>query len=438
MNQRKRKSQYRRLSMTAGSFLLVAALAAGCASPKTTDTVASTQSDTKSVKVAAVTKQSMGDPKEQIADVVAASQVDVSPKVDGQVLQVLKKRGDVVQQGEVIFKLDTKDAILQKQKSEVALKSAEDALQKTSEDLNNSRTELQNSITKAQQQLDNVTKDYNKMHNDYDAGLVTKHQLEQSEMQVNNAQLDLQNLQNKLDAMDKTNGLASAQSQVDSARISIQDIDNTLDNYEVKAPTSGVLTDLSIEVGQTLARGSKVGQVQQIDPIKIKADLSETAAQLARGKQELSFYSADNPGRILKGRVTYLADVMNSQTKSFPLELEVSNTDGYLKPGTRVQVQLTTQEEQQVIAVPSLSIVREGSDAFVFLLKGGQAVKTPVKLGRINETYQEVLEGVKAGDELVVSGQHQLKDGQKVTAVKEQTTDMKKDTANEPAKTTTP
>ncbi|WP_064745644.1 efflux RND transporter periplasmic adaptor subunit [Paenibacillus sp. UNC451MF] len=438
MNQRKRKRQYRQLSMTAGTLLVVAALAAGCASPKTTDPMASAQSDNKTVKVASVGKQSMGDPKEQVADVVAASQVDISPKVDGQVLQMLKKRGDVVQQGEVILKLDTKDAVLQQQKSEVALKSAEDALQKTTEDLNNSRTELQNSIVKSQQQLDNVTKDYNKMHNDFDAGLVTKRQLEQSEMQVNSAQLDLQNLQNKLDAMDKTNGLASAQSQVDSARIGVQDINNTMENYEVKSPITGVLTDLSIEVGQTLARGSKAGQVQQIDPIKIKAELSESAAQLARGKQELSFYSADNPTRIMKGRVTYLADVMNSQTKSFPLELEVANSDGYLKPGTRVQVQLTSQEEQRVVAVPSLSIVREGSDAFVFLLNGDQAVKKPVKLGRINDTYQEVLEGVKVGDELIVSGQHQLKDGQKVTAVKEQTKDMKKETAKEPDKTTTP
>ncbi|MCS7458975.1 efflux RND transporter periplasmic adaptor subunit [Paenibacillus doosanensis] len=404
---------------TASMVMVVAALAAGCASPKTASPNAAAQTDTKTVKTAAVDKQSMGDPKEQVADIVAASEVDISPKADGQVLEIVKKRGDTVQQGEVIFRLDQKDALLQKDKSEVALKSAEDALQKASEDLTNSKTELQNSIAKAQQQLDSVTKDYNKMHNDYDAGLVTKRQLEQSEMQVNSAQLDLQNLQNKLDAMDKTNGLASAQSQVDSAKLSLQDIDNTLDNYAVKAPISGVLTDLSVEVGQSVARGGKVGQVQQLDPIKIKADLSEAAAALVKGKQELSFYSADNPDKLLQGRVTYLADVMNSQTKSYPLELEVANADGYLKPGSRVQIQLTSKEEQMVIAVPSLSIVREGSDAFVFILKGDQVEKRPIKLGRVNETYQEVLDGVKAGEQVVVSGQHQLKDGQKVTVAQD-------------------
>ncbi|ULL18085.1 efflux RND transporter periplasmic adaptor subunit [Paenibacillus sp. H1-7] len=425
MNQRKRNLQRRALTRTAGMLLLAAALAAGCSAPKAAPQAAAT--DTKTVKVTPVGKQSMGDPKEQVADVVAASQVDISPKADGQVLEIVKKRGDLVQQGDVIFRLDTKDALLQKKKSEVALQSAQDTLQKSTEDLANSKTELQNSIAKAQQQLDNVTKDYNKMHNDYDAGLVTKRQLEQSQMQVNNAQLDLQNLQNKLDAMQKTNGLAAAQSQVDSAKIGLQDINNTLANYEVKAPIAGVLTDLNVEVGAMIARGGKVGQVQQIDPIKVKAELSESAAKLARGKQELTFYSADNPTKLLKGRVTYLADVMNAQTKSFSLELEAVNTDGYLKPGTRVQVQLNSVEEQQVIAVPSLSIVREGSNAFVFILKGDTVEKRPVKLGRVNETYQEIVEGLTLGEELVVSGQHHLKDKQKVAAVKEQEKDQTKD-----------
>lgn len=77
-------------------------------------------------------------------------------------------------------------------------------------------------------------------------------------------------------------------------------------------------------------------------------------------------------------------------------------------------MELTTVAEENVIAVPSLSIVREGSETFVMLSNAGTAEKRAVKLGRINGVYQEVQEGLKEGETVVVSGQHTLSDGQKI------------------------
>jgi multidrug efflux pump subunit AcrA (membrane-fusion protein) len=98
------------------------------------------------------------------------------------------------------------------------------------------------------------------------------------------------------------------------------------------------------------------------------------------------------------------------------LKLLADGADGELKPGQRVQVQLTTEAEELVVAVPSLSIVREGADTFVYLDQASTAEKRPVQLGRVNGIYQEVLSGLKEGEQLVVSGQHTLKDGQAIKA----------------------
>ncbi|TDF92337.1 efflux RND transporter periplasmic adaptor subunit [Paenibacillus piri] len=403
---------------TAGLLIIVAALAAGCSTAKVADTSAAAQLQNRPIKVAAISSQSMGDPKEQVADVLSLSQVDVIPKADGQVVEVVKKKGDTVQKGDIIVRIDTKDVALQLEKSQSSLNSAEQSLAKSREDLDNNKTELRNSLMKAQSQLDTAQKDYNKMRNDFDAGLATKKQLDQAEVQMNNARRDAELLQDKLNSLDSTNALAAQQAQVDSARIALQDANNTMDNYAVKSTIDGVITDLTAEVGMSVSRSAKIGQVQQTDMLKIKADLTESAAKLARNKSELTFYSANNPGVKPKAKVTYLAEVINAQTKTFPIELEFANTDGSLKPGTRVQLQLTTEQEEMALAVPSLSIVREGSDTFVFILNGDKVEKRKVSLGRIKDANQEVLDGVKAGEQVVVSGQHQLKDGQKVEVAK--------------------
>jgi RND family efflux transporter MFP subunit len=420
MNKSKARGKMLRGAQVAGLLLVVTAVAAGCSAASGKEQSTAAQLQNKPIKVAAINSQSMGDPKEQVADVTAINQVDVIPKADGQVIEVLKKKGDYVQKGEVILKIDTKDVALQMEKSQSSLNSAQQALTKSTEDLANSKTEMQNSVAKSQSVLDNALKDYNKMHNDYDAGLVTKKQLEQAEIQYNNASRDLELLQDKLNSLESTNALSAQQAQVDSARIALQDAGNTLDNYAVKSTIDGVLSDLTAEVGMTISRSSKIGQVQQTDKLKIKADLTESAAKLVKNKQELVFYSAGNPSVKQKAKITYLADMMNAQTKMYTIELEVTNNaDTSIKPGSRVQLQLTNEQEEMALTVPSLSIVREGSDAFVFILKNDSTVeKRKVKLGRVKEANQELLEGVKSGEQVVVSGQHQLKDGQKVEVAK--------------------
>lgn len=401
---------------TAGALLLAAALA-GCSAggKEAAAPVAADASAVPSVKVESIAKHSMGDPREQVANVNASVQLDVVSLADGKVLEVLKKNGESVTEGEVLVRIDPKTAESQKEKAESALDSARQSLTKSTEDLQMSKNDLQNTIAKAETQLAELEKDYNKLRNDYDAGLVTKRQVEQAANQLDSTRRDVEATRQKLASLNSTNSLAALQSQVETSQLTLQDAEDALDNYAIEAPASGVLTDLNADIGMNMARGAKVGVVQGIDKVKIKADLTESAAKLARGKQELVFYSADNPSAKQTAKVTYLAELINTQTKMFPLELEADNANGALKPGSRVQVQLTTPEEETVTAVPTLSIVREGGDTFVYVVKGDQTEKRQVKLGRLNGAYQEVLEGVQPAEQLVVSGQHQLKDGQKVT-----------------------
>lgn len=393
---------------TAGVAFLGAALLVGCSAAPVEQTDA-TQSTVKSVKVAPIEKKSIGEPAEQVADVASSVQIDVVTKASGDVLSILKKRGDRVEQGEVLFRLDPTDVLIAKEKAQIAISSTREQMVKGRQDLESSKLELRNGIAKLEISINDTEKTFNKLRNDYDMGLATKIQVEQMESQLQSMRLDLESTRSKLASLENTNSLAQLEQALQTAEVTVRETDRTLEHMEVKAAVSGILTDLPIEIGTFLPAGTQAAKLQQIDPITIKAELSESAAALVRGKQELTFYVPGTTDK-LQGKVIYLADVMSANSKSYSLELEAPNPNHVLKPGMKAQVLLAEAEDQIVVVIPSLSVVREGSDTFVFILNGDKVEKRKVQLGRLNGTDQEALSGVKEGEQLVVSGQHQLKD----------------------------
>jgi HlyD family secretion protein len=403
-------------------LVLSSALIVGCTSKAAgpVGTPGAQEQQIKTVKIAKVSKQKIGDPQEQIGDVVSSIQLDIVTKSGGEVVEILKKRGEKVSKGDILFKLDSSDIELQKEQSLVSVKSASAGLTKAREDLANARTELVNTITKTEQSTNDTEEDYNKAHNDYDLGLITKEELDQAETKLNNAKLDLQIYQKRLTTMDNTNSLATAEMQLESAQLGVRSADKALSNTEVKAPASGILTDFGVELGMTVPPSFKVGQVQQTDPLKIKAELTDLTANLVRGKSQLTFYIPGSTDKMT-ANISFLSEVMNAQTKAYDLELEVPNTDGKIKPGAKAQILLTDDIDQVVPVVPTLSLVREGGDSFLFVLVGDTVQKRKVELGRLSETNQEIISGVKTDETIVVSGQHQLKDQEKVKVAKEDT-----------------
>ncbi|MDB5055476.1 MAG: subunit of efflux transporter [Bacilli bacterium] len=406
-----------------GSFLLVAAMIlttalAGCAAPQKPLAKPVSTSDKKIVKVSKAVKQKVGNPIEQVADISASVQMDVVLKASGDVKSILKKKGDEVKTGDVIIQLDKKDEMATRVKTELSVEIAEQSLKKSQVDLVNNMNDMQNNITKAQQQIDVQTKDLNKLKNNYDAGLVDKKLVDQAQLQLDNALKDLESQKNKLAVYDQIDILVPQKIQVETARLALADIDKALDYFDVKAPASGILTDMTAVIGTTVSQNSKIGVIQTIDPVTIKTALTEDYAALVRGKTQLGFYLADKPDQKLNAKITYLANILDTQSRTYALELTADNLDKSLKPGMKVELQLTDVSQQQVLTVPTNSIIREAGDTFVFVYANGQVEKRKVTIGRMEDTTQEVLTGVNLDEQVVVTGQNQLKDKQQVELAK--------------------
>ncbi|GIO44471.1 efflux RND transporter periplasmic adaptor subunit [Paenibacillus apis] len=324
---------------------------AGCTQSESPETEAQQIVQTPSVKISQADVRSIGEPQETIALVISSEERDIVVKASGEVLESLKKRGDQITKGELLFELDPTDVKLQQQKAQIALRTAQQSLK--------------------------------------DANFANQNDPE---------------------------ALQPLKDQIQLAQIDMQQLERTLKNYKVTAPISGVLTDFSVESGMTVSQGI-VGKIQQINPIKLTASITEENRKLIEGKEELAFYAPDMPGQLYTGKIVYLADIMDTQLRTYTLELQSDNAKLALKPGTKVQLRLTDEVEQEVLTIPTTAIIREESNTFVFTFADGKVEKRHVQLGRLNGMYQEVTDGLKQDEQVVVSGQHQLKDQQAVNAV---------------------
>ncbi|MGG4144906.1 efflux RND transporter periplasmic adaptor subunit [Paenibacillus algorifonticola] len=387
--------QERRSKAALAAVFAMALMAAGCSSAAPAAEETAVEQQVTVIKTEAAAKHSMGDPREQVAEVSASVRLDIPTMASGKIARVLKSNGDTVKKGEAIIQLESNLAVLDRKRAETSLSAAEQSLVKAKQDIASSRSTLLNNIASLETQYIQAS-----------AG--------DDQNLIDAARRNLESAKQQLADLDNGSSLAGLQSQIDAARLAVEQADLQLDSYQITAPASGTITDFAVSEGMTINAGTVVAVVQNVKQISIKTELSEPAAGLARGKSELVYYNSENPSVKKKAKVVYLASVPNAKTRMYALELTTDNADGSLKPGSRVQVELTTVAEENVIAVPSLSIVREGSETFVMLSNAGTAEKRAVKLGRVNGVYQEVLEGLKEGETVVVSGQHTLSDGQKI------------------------
>ncbi len=114
-------------------------------------------------------------------------------------------------------------------------------------------------------------------------------------------------------------------------------------------------------------------------------------------------------GQTFQGRVSYIGDIVNPDTRTITVRTEVANERQLLKPGMFAHVDIVLDEGQQVLVVPSAAVLEEGDRKIVFVKQEGHFVRRQIATGALYRNCYQVLGGLKPGEEVVVQGNHELK-----------------------------
>lgn len=183
----------------------------------------------------------------------------------------------------------------------------------------------------------------------------------------------------------------------------------------IYAAFDGVVQQRQASLGEYVAAGAPVAEIVKINPLRLRADVPERDATAVRAGQTVRL-TVDGVSREYTGRVTRLAPSITERTRVLAVEADIPN-DGMLRAGSFARATIVTNATAPALTVPAAAIVKFAGIEKVVVIKKGKAAEKPVTTGRRTGAYIEILSGLEAGDEVVLSPVN-VRTGQSVTVTR--------------------
>ena len=214
---------------------------------------------------------------------------------------------------------------------------------------------------------------------------------------------------------------ALSQADYDLAKLSLEitkkTYNNLLENTYLRSPINGVVTARNYDQGDMYAMTQPIFVVEQITPVKMLINLSESLFTQVHQGMEFNIEVEAYPNEVFKGKVNLIYPTVNAATHTFTVEVVSQNTDQRLRPGMFARV-IASFGINHHIVVPDVAVVKQqgSGEHFIYVLNADNTVTyTKVELGRRLGNRYEIVSGINEGDLIVTEGQARLKNGTTVT-----------------------
>ena len=175
------------------------------------------------------------------------------------------------------------------------------------------------------------------------------------------------------------------------------------------APISGKIIEHNAILGAMVDQESEILTIMDPSVVCIHADIYERDIAKIRIGQEVEATVPAYPGEAFKGKISFISDVLNEETRTITVRSEIANKEYKLKPGMFADINIFLNHQNDTLVLPQEAVLDEGEDHIVFLKVDGKYIPRIIKTGVRNGTYVEVLAGIPEGSEVVTKGNFQLK-----------------------------
>ena len=325
-----------------------------------------------SVTVAEVKTQNVPIQIREVGTVVVYESVAVKARLDSQLMEVLVKDGQHVNQGDLMFVLDDRilNALMKQQQANLLRDRAQ---------MENARVQLE--------RIQKLSKN----------GFATQAALDQSK------------------ATFETQKAAAASSEA-----AIEDVRTQLQYTRITAPISGRIGTINVTRGNNVRINDTQPMVtiNQLSPIRVQTAVAQRYFDAVRGAMQQggvqAVVSRDGQPDIGGGTVEYIDNTVDSTTGTFVLRARFENSDEKLWPGMFVNITLRLGENKGALVVPQTAIQQGQEGEYVFVIKDCKSTKRNVKVARTENETAVIAEGLQLGEKVATDGMMSLGDDSKV------------------------
>ncbi|HOW85784.1 MAG TPA: efflux RND transporter periplasmic adaptor subunit [Candidatus Aminicenantes bacterium] len=256
--------------------------------------------------------------------------------------------------------------------------------------------------------------DYDRVSEGFKSGVASQADLEKAQAALELALIEAGRKKDEVQAA--TKGLTQAEVDVKIARLS-------LEKTRIRAPFSGIVTDLKLSPNERLDPGRELFTLVDISRIKVKAKVLESEVGKVVAGREVGLRFSAFPDRAFRGRIEAVSPVIDTEDKTCAVYVSMDNPSEEIKPGMHVEVEFPTEIYKDRLLVPQEAVLVRGGRRLVFAVEGDTAKWRYIEVGLENERFAEVLPGkepgwgVAAGDTIIIEGHGTLAHDTKVSIV---------------------
>jgi len=337
------------------------------------------------VVVEKVTVQTIADTRPVIARLIANVESEIATRREGIVESVNFQIGDTIAKGQVLARLDEQLADIELRNAKARLAAA-----KAGVSVARSRVVQSSQALERQSGLQG-------------SAAFAKGRFEDLQQEAAQAQGELSR--------------AIAEMAVSEAAVARATYDVT--HSFIKAPIDGVITERSVQTGQFVSRGGAVAMILDLGELEIEADVPTNLLDGLSAGQELQAALQNDTKVSAKVRSVLPVETVSTRTRPVRLTIELTNVEPYLlAKGKTVVIHVPVSKLREIIVVPKDALVQSLEGGWqVFVAREGKSIQMPVSLGQASGDGFEVLNGLVAGDLVVVRGNERLRPGQSVNPV---------------------
>lgn len=332
----------------------------------------------------------------------------------GKVLEKYVIEGAILKAGDPIIKLDNPNLALQVMNTQSSFMLAESQLRYTRLTFEQNKLFKQTQLLDLEKNILNEKRNFETTKQLYSKGLESKNKYEnakdQYEFLLKSKELMVELL--KKDSLTNIQLIEQGEASIKQNKDYLRLIENQLSNLTVKAPINGQLSSLKAEIGQSIGSGYRLGQIDNIDSYKIRAEIDEH--YIARVKIGLkAFYEFEGKQHKLEILTVY-PQVANGR---FQVDLKfIGNAPKEIRRGQSVHVRLDLGGDSKALLVEAGAFDNITGGRYIYVLNKSEteAVKRIIKIGRQNPQYFEILSGLAEGEKVIISSYENFGDADKI------------------------